>query len=137
LEIEIFIVMRYVISQSQFHKLIYKTLDSIFSEDKFKKEVNPYVEDGNTWRIYMYDENGKELISYFWYGSGGTYDDDTQHNGIGSIHVHYELVDLLRTTFSIRESKVLDIIADWLSQKLNVDVDEISLYPHRKTSVVY
>ena len=84
----------------------------------------------------MFGENGRELISYFWYGPGED-DDGNPHNGIGSVHVHPEIVDTLRSAFSVRESKILDIIADWISETLNVDIDEISIYPHRKGSPNY
>lgn len=128
--------MRYIITPSQFHMLIYKFLDDIFPNKDFRKEINPYVKDGNTWRVEMFSDNKRNLITYFWYGPGED-DDGNPHNGIGSIHVHPEIVDTLRNTFSVRESKILDIIADWVSETLNVDIDEISIYPHRKGSANY
>jgi hypothetical protein len=131
--------MRYIISQSQFHKLVYQYLDDLFSKDNFKKEINPFVSDGNTWRIDMYSDLNKNLISYFWYGPGGSWDDDegTIHNGVGNLHIHPSIIDTIRGLFRIRESKVMDIVADWVSEKLNVDIDEISIYPQRKSSPNY
>jgi hypothetical protein len=38
---------------------------------------------------------------------------------------------------TIRETKVVDIIADWVSQKFDVDIDEVSIYPKRKNTPVY
>lgn len=127
--------MRYVITQTQFHDLIYKFLNAKFKEDKFKKHYN---EDGETiWRIDMLDENGDDSISFFWHEPGLYDDGETLHNGIGNLHIHPTIVDSLRTVFKVRENKIMDIIADWVSEKLNVDIDEITLYPYRQTPTVY
>jgi hypothetical protein len=128
--------MRYVITQSQFHTLIYKYLSGQFTNKDFRKEINPYVKDGNTWRVEMFNDSGKELLSYFWFGPGED-DDGNPHNGIGSLHVNPEIVDTLRGIFSVRESKILDIIADWVSETLNSDIDEISIYPDRNKTPNY
>lgn len=128
--------MRYIISSSQFHKVIYKFLENLFSNKDFRKEINPYVKDGNTWHIDMYNNDKLILISYYWYGPGED-DDGNPHRGVGSLHVHPDIADTLRGTFTVRESKILDIIADWVSETLNVDIDEISIYPQRKGSPGY
>lgn len=128
--------MRYLISQSQFHNLIYNYLEDMFSDKNFEKSINPYVKDGNTWNIRMYDNDGSEIFQYFWFGNG-EYDDGTPHNGIGNLHVNPEIVDTLRKIFNIRESKVLDILADWVSETLNVDIDEISIYPERRNPPIF
>jgi hypothetical protein len=116
--------------------LIYKYLDGLFTNEDFRKELNPYVEDGNTWRIDMFTDKGKELMNYFWYGPG-EYDDGTKHNGVGQLSVHHELADTLRNNLTVRESKILDIIADWVSEKLNVDVDELDISPKSRTPTNY
>lgn len=129
--------MRYIITPTQAHSLIYKFLDSMFSNNDFRKKINPYVEDGNTWTIDLFDEEGeRNLITYFWYGPG-EYDDGNPHNGVGNLQIHPDVVDTLRKNLSLRESKVLDVIADWVSEKLEVDIDEISIYPYRKGSPNY
>jgi hypothetical protein len=128
--------MRYIITPSQFHSLIYKYLEDMFSEKNFKKEINPYVKDGNTWRVEMSNDSGKQLLAYFWYGPGED-DDGNPHNGVGSLHIHYQILDSLRGFFGIRESKIQDIIADWVSETLNVDIDEISIHPHRNGTPNY
>jgi len=107
--------MRYIITQSQFHKLIYKYLDNLFTEEKFEKKVSPFFSNNN-WHIEIFSDEGKKLITYFWYGPG-EYDDGTKHEGIGSIYVHHELVDTLRSNLTVRQSKILDIISDWVSEK--------------------
>lgn len=120
--------MRYVITQSQFHSLIYNYLGSMYSNKDFRKKVNPFVSSGKSWNIDMFNNDGKRLISYYWDGPG-EYDDGTPHNGVGSLLVNPTIVNSLMSMFSIRQSKVLDIVADWVSETLNVDIDEISIYP--------
>jgi hypothetical protein len=39
---------------------------------------------------------------------------------------------MLKDTLSIRESKVLDIVADWVSETLGGDIDEIDVYPKKE-----
>ena len=128
--------MRYIITQPQFHTLVYRYLDGLFTNEDFRKEINPYVKDGNTWNIKMFTDKGKRLLSYHWYGPG-EYDDGTKHNGIGHLSVHHELADTLRNNLTVRESKILDIVADWVSEKLNVDVDESEIHPKNPTPTNY
>ena len=128
--------MRYIITQSQLHTLVYSYLDEMFSNEDFERKINEYDKSGNTWRIHMKDDNGHEKIVYFWFGPGED-DDGNTHYGVGSIHIHPDIVDTLRQIFNIRESRVIDVIADWFSEKFEVDIDEISVYPDRKNPAVY
>lgn len=123
--------MRYIITQTQLHSVIYKYLDDIFSKKDFKKEIITYAKDGNTFIIDMISDEGQELLKYFWYGPG-EYDDGTPHNGLGSLHIHHNIVDMFVKMFSIRESKVLDIVADWVSETLGGDIDEIAIHPNNR-----
>ena len=66
--------MRYIITQSQLHTLVYSYLDEMFSNEDFERKINEYDKSGNTWRIHMNDDNGNEKIVYFWFGPGE--DDD-------------------------------------------------------------
>ena len=125
---------RYIITQTQLHSVIYKYLNNMFDIDSVEKKINPYNKDA--YRIDLIDTYGKNTISYFWYGPG-EYDDDTKHYGIGNIHIHPNIIDTLRQMISIRESKVMDIIADWFSETFNEDIDEISIYPERRNPPVY
>ena len=122
--------MRYIITSSQLHSVVYKLLDNMFKDIEPKKEQNP--SNKNAYRINF----GKAKITYFYYGPG-EYDDGTPHNGIGMIFINPDIVDTLRKTIKIRESKVVDLIADWFSEKFEVDIDEISIYPKRKNPPVY
>jgi len=108
----------------------------MFSKKDFRKKINPYVKSGGTYRIEMFNDSGREMMTYFWF-EPGEYDDGEPHNGVGSIHVNPHIADSLRSLFKMRESKVLDIIADWVSETLEVDVDEISIFPNRKTPPNY
>lgn len=122
--------MRYIITQTQLHTLVYKYLNDIFSNKDFREEINPYVQDGSTYSIDMVSDEGEKLLTYFWYGPG-EYDDGTPHNGVGSLHIHHNIVDMFVKMFSIRESKVLDIVADWVSQTLGGDIDEVDIHPKK------
>ena len=128
--------MRYIITQSQLHTLVYSYLDEMFSNEDFERKINEYDKSGNTWRIHMNDDNGNEKIVYFWFGPGED-DDGNPHNGTGSLHVHPDVADFIRNTFSIRQGKALDIIGDWVSEKFNVDIDEVDIYPTRKSPPNY
>ena len=99
-----------------------------------EKKQNP--SNKNAFRMTLKSSNGDEKIEYFYFGPG-EYDDDTKHFGIGNLHIHPNIVDELRQIIKIRETKVVDIIADWFSEKFDLDVDNISIYPERKTPAIY
>jgi len=122
--------MRYIITSSQMHQVVYQYLNNMLKDVEPNNKVNPL--NPNAYRIEM----GDDLITYFYYGPG-EYDDDTPHYGIGSLHVHPDIVDTLRKLIKTRESKVMDMVADWFSEKYNVDIDEVSIYPTRKNPAVY
>jgi len=126
--------MRYIITQGQLHQIVYKYLDNIFGNSDSEKIQNPHNPDA--YRIELKAPEKSETISYFYYGPG-EYDDDTKHYGIGTLHIHPYIVDDLRRLIKTRETKVMDIVADWFSEKYQVDIDEISIYPERKTPAVY
>lgn len=71
--------------------------------------------------------------------SGSSYDDDddTIHNGIGSLQVHPNLVDLFRKIIKIRVSRILDIISEWVDEQVEDEVDEVTIYPERFRPPVY
>lgn len=126
--------MRYIITQGQLHQVIYKYLDNIFGNSDSEKIQNPHNPDA--YRIELKVPKKSETISYFYYGPG-EYDDDTKHYGIGTLHIHPYIVDDLRRLIKTRETKVMDIVADWFSEKYQVDIDEVSIYPDRKKPAVY
>lgn len=123
---------RYIITDSQFHSLVYNYLDKLIVR------INKYHPwNDEDYRVDMYDKNGTILITYIWYGPGGEYDDDTKHNGIGSVLVNPKIIDFIREMFKMRETKAIDIFGDWLSSKVDNEVDEISLHPERPNPAVY
>jgi hypothetical protein len=128
--------MRYVITQGQLHRVVYKYLDNIFDGAEPLNIPNPYSD--NTYRMELRSKKNKMNVTYYYYGPG-TYDDDddTKHNGVGELSIHADLIDTLRELISIRQTKVFDLISDWFSEKYNVDVDEVSIYPERKKPPVY
>jgi len=126
---------RYIITDTQSKDIIYKYLDkNIINQSK---EHSTY--DENTYTIKMYDKNDNKMLYYIWYAPGGSYDDDydTIHNGIGSLQVHPNLVDLFRRIIKIRVSKILDIISEWVDEQVEDEVDEVTIYPERFTPPVY
>lgn len=127
--------MRYIITTTQAHTIVYKFLDTLFKKKESQKKQTPSNPDAYSIEL---KSSGKETLSYYYYGPG-TYDDDddTEHSGIGSLHVHPYIVDSLRGILRIRETRVLDMIADWFSENYEVDIDDISIYPTRKTPPVY
>lgn len=126
--------MRYLITQTQLHSIIYKYLDGMFEDVNPKKEVNPH--NPNAYKLIL----GK--INYYFFGSG-EFDDAyfgmeaRKHYGIGNLHIHPDIVETIRLMVSIRETKVMDVVADWFSEKFDVDIDEVSIYPKRKNTPVY
>ncbi len=120
--------MRYIITQDQFHNAIYRILNQNLGN--VEKEINPYDKTGNTYRLNMFDQDGKEFLNYFYFPPGED-DDGNPHNGHGSIHIHWETDDMIKKIFSIRGTKVMDVISDWVSDTFGVDVDEAAIYPEK------
>ena len=133
--------MRYIITQSQLHQVVYRYLDSMFKGVKENKITNPH--NPNAYRIELITPKRDDTIKYYYFGEG-LMDDEyygvntpTKHFGHGYLHIHPNIVDELRQLIKIRETKVIDIVADWFSEKFQVDIDEASMYPKRKNTPVY
>jgi hypothetical protein len=120
-----------VITKDQFHKIVYNILNEMLEGGNVEKEINPYVKSGKTYRLNMYNKDGQEFMNYFYYEPGED-DDGNPHEGHGSIHVNWQVNDKITKLLSIRQSKVLDMIADWVTDTFNVDVDEVEIYPKKK-----
>lgn len=113
---------RYIITQTQLHNLIYKILDEDFVETR--REQNPYLD--SAYSLKFFNKKNKNLLTYYWYGPGED-DEGIEHNGIGSLHIHEELSGFFRKVLSVRVSKIMDIIADWVSEKYDIDIDEVEI----------
>ena len=126
---------RYVITDNQSKEVIHKYLDKNIV--KFEKEVNPYT--NRSYNIKMYNTDDEKMLLYIWYGPGGGWDDDdnTEHNGVGSLQVHPSIVDLFRQMFKMRETKILDIVTEWVDGKVEDEIDEVTIYPYRVKPPVY
>lgn len=113
---------RYIITQTQLRNLIYKILDEDFV--KVEREQNPYLD--SAYSLKFFNKKNKILLTYYWFGPGED-DEGIEHNGVGSLYVHEELSEFFRKVLSVRVSKVMDIIADWVSEKYDVDIDEVDI----------
>lgn len=124
---------RYIITDTQLHSVIYKYLDKLITE--VVKDPSNYNE-GYTCGLY---NNDKKLMWYIWYPPDGAYDDDddTKHRGIGHLQINPQIVDFIRKTFKIRETKSIDIISDWVSNKIDSEVDTATIYPNREKPTIY
>lgn len=122
--------MRYVITKNQFHKIVYKILDELMEGGNVERENNPYVKSGNTYRLNISNKDGERFLTYFFHEAGED-DDGNPHNGHGSIHVHWSVDDTLRKLLSVRPTTILDMVADWVTDRFNVDVDEVDIYPNK------
>lgn len=125
--------MRYVITKDQFHKVIYNILDKMLEGGDVVRENNPYVSSGNTYRLEMSNKDGHIFLIYFFFEPGED-DDGVMHDGHGSLHVDWTVDDMLGKLLSIRKTKALDIIADWVTEKFNVDIDEVDVYPKKPSN---
>jgi len=131
--------MRYIITTTQDHSIVYKFLDTLFKKRGERKTQNPLNPDA--YKIEL-NASGDLTLNYYYFGPG-EYDDfcrgneSTKHLGVGRLQVHPYLVDSLRGILNMRETKVLDMIADWFSENHQVDIDEISIFPARKKPTVY
>ena len=126
---------RYVITDNQSKEVIHKYLDKNIV--KFEKEINPYT--NRSYNVKMYNTDDEKMLLYIWYAPGGSWDDDddTVHNGVGSLQVHPSIVDLFRQMFKMRETKILDIVTEWVDGKVEDEIDEVTIYPYRVKPPVY
>ena len=111
--------MRYIITQGQLHSVIYSYLDKRFENAEVEKQMNPYSNNGS-YRIEL-RKNMYEITYIFF--AAGVDDDGNLHGDIGHIYISYNLIKPLVKNLKIRETKVLDIVSDWFSEKYGVDVD--------------
>lgn len=127
--------MRYIITQGQLHQVVYKYLDSTFKNSKIKKIQNDY--DSKAYRLEL-KSSDNEKFTYYFYGAGRYNDyDDTEHTEVATLHISPDIIDILRRMIKIRETKVIDIVSDWFSEKYQVNVDNIGIYPERNTPPTY
>ena len=152
---------------NMFNLLCYKDLDASGLEQKLKKVCNflsngdfksaevkklslsgylrAKLDDTNRLLFKMIKTNNGTHILLLEIIRNHNYDKSRFLRGaqVSEIHIQsYEeitanIVDDLRRLIKTRETKVMDMVADWFSEKYNVDIDEVSIYPTRKKPAVY
>lgn len=120
--------MKYIITQSQFHSLVYHYLNGMFKDNNIKKFPSYFGE--NSYSV-SFIHNDANVMTLYFTGENDSFEEEN-NEPFAQIQVHYHLVDRLVNMFGIRKSRVLDLIADWVSEKLNIDVDEIVIYPRKE-----
>ena len=104
--------MKYLITESQFDKVIFRYLDN---------------------QDFVLHNNKKKFNNYIYFLNNIT--DDTAQisiyvtNAFGEIrnwvYVNYELIDELSNFFSIDEDECLETIKRWVTNSLNIEVGKI------------
>jgi len=115
---------RYVISQSQLFDLVENFMsDRMVGGEVKKHDTDEY---GNT-RWELFDKNGKWLMNYIHYGqkhmNGKVVEDES-----GYLALDKSLVSLFMRNLRFRESKVLDLMADWFTKTFDADIDSVDIH---------
>ena len=117
--------MRYVITQGQFHRAVYKYLQDLLDNGTYKQDY-PGIH-GNT-RIFIYEgaTTKDEVILYIWHPAGED-GDGTPHNGVGFLYIDDSITSTLGKLLSVRPNTVMDIVADWFTETFKMDVDGVEV----------
>ena len=117
--------MKYVITQSQFHKLVYGYLNKMVKSAEVDRQENPYLEGAFSVTV---DTKGKRQFTYQYTPEGESWDDPTDkiYPENGTLIIKNGIVDDMKELFGLRKSKIFDLIADWFTEKYEVDVDNVS-----------
>ena len=119
--------MKYIITQGQLHSIVYDYLNKRFDGIDGEKKTNPYPNDSSYDASYHIDlKNAPYEINYIFLVAGED-DEGNPHSDISYLYVSHNLILPLVKNLKIRETKVLDIITDWFSEKYKVDVDYSSI----------
>ena len=115
---------RYVISQSQLFDLI----ENFMSDRMVGGEVkNHGVDDYGNTKWELFDKNGKWLMYYIHYGPKHM-NGKVVENESGYLSLDKGLVSLFMRNLRFRESKVLDLLADWFTKTFDADIDSVDIY---------
>ena len=119
---------RYVISQSQLFDLVENFMaEQMVGGEVRKRDTDDY---GNT-RWDLYSKSGKWLMFYIHYGPKHMNGKVTE-NESGYLSLEHSLVTLFMRNLRFRESKVLDLLADWFTKTFDVDIDSVDIYMRHK-----
>lgn len=119
---------RYIISQSQLFDLV----ENFMSEQMEGGEVRKRDTDdyGNT-RWDLYSKSGKFLMHYIHYGEKHM-DGKVVENESGYLSLQHSLVSLFMRNLRFRQSKALDLLADWFTKTFEADIDSVDIYMKHK-----
>lgn len=118
--------MKYVITETQFDKLLDLYISKYLGrKPHIEREENPYNDVG--FSIKIKDINDRQLFQYNFFPAGESWDDpsDKIYPAYGNLYIREKFVEDLIDFLNVRETKVLDLIADWFTKKYNVDVDNV------------
>jgi len=122
---------RYIISQSQLFDLV----ENFMSEQMAGGEVRKRDTDdyGNT-RWDLYSKSGKFLMYYIHYGEKHM-NGKVVENESGYLSLQHSLVSLFMRNLRFRQSKVLDLLADWFTKTFDVDIDSVDIHMKYKYDI--
>ena len=102
--------MKYVITQSQFHKLVYGYLNKLVKSAEVDIQNSKYVEGGFSVTV---DTDGQRKFTYQFTPEGESWDDPTDkiYPENGSLIIKNGIVDDMKDLFGLRKSKLFDLIA--------------------------
>ena len=120
--------MKYIITTTQFDRILDLYLKRYLGETpNVVREENPYREGSYSLKISR-NKNSGNVFNFIFTAPGESWDDPSDiilpENSV--LYVRNKLVDDLIKLLNVRETKVLDLIADWFTKKYNVDVDYVS-----------
>jgi len=116
-------------TNQQYHKLLYLFMNGEMSEVTQKKEENPFANNPETFKITYRRKSGKVLMVYYHYPE--TEPDEyegTDGSETGSIHMSTYLYGKLKKLVRSRQSKVMDIFADWFEETTGQKVTDVAIY---------
>lgn len=116
--------MKYVVTQNQFHNLVYGYINKLVKSAQVVREDNYYVEGGYG---IVVSEGGQSIFSYDFTPEGESWDDPTDkiYPENGSLSIKKGIVDDMSELFGLRKSKIFDLIADWFTDTYEVNVDDV------------
>lgn len=119
---------RYIISQSQLFDLVENFMsEQMAGGEVIKRDTDDY---GNT-RWDLYSKSGKFLMHYIHYGEKHM-DGKVVENESGYLSLQHSLVSLFMRNLRFRQSKALDLLADWFTKTFEADIDSVDIYMKHK-----
>ena len=117
--------MKYVISESQLFELVENFMSERMKGGKVNKGETTQF---GTTRWDLYDKDGKWIMYYYHTGQQHHADGSKAEDEWTSVSIDERLVTLFGRNLRFRESKVMDLMADWFTKTFGLDVDDVSVY---------